>query len=257
MYWSVPRGWLPGAIALDDEQAGAVARLLARLPRSVLQDRLLEQFQNGHSHSPPAVYDEAILGILEDGATKGAVVQIRYFSASRGMVSTRHVSVHRLTYGGSARFLATCHRAGDLRWFRVDRTQYAVLAPAEPFRAQDEAAVLRFVDESLSGFRGPGEAVTYSFVVRLPESRWVVDNLPSPCAIEHLPHGIRVSARTAALTPLARFVVGLGEAAVSETKALRAEVLRLATGAQKSNATTPAIRSVRRIRATSSGRGVE
>jgi hypothetical protein len=56
-------------------------------------------------------------------------------------------------------------------------------------------------------------------------------NLPGPMTCEDTPAGIRVSAETSGLLRLARFVVGLGDAARAETTELARVVRELAEGA--------------------------
>jgi len=96
--------------------------------------------------------------------------------------------------------------------------------------------------------------------VRLPEARWVALNLPSGLTVD--PHegvadGVRVRCSTAAVLRVARFVVGLGEAARVDTPELAGCVRELARGAlagagEERNATKDTIRpkSLKRFRST-------
>jgi hypothetical protein len=83
----------------------------------------------------------------------------------------------------------------------------------------------------LDGFHQGGQAVPSAFTVLGPEARWVAETLPAPMTQEPVPGGVRLSATTAGVLPLARFVVGLGRAARAETPELRAMVEALARGA--------------------------
>ena len=256
VYWSVPRGWFPGAVALDTEEAEAAARLLARLPQSELQQRLVSHLKRT---SPTAAADdqphmEAVLATLEDASVAKQTLRVDYYSATRGALESRCVSVHCLTYGEYPRFLATCHRANTLRWFRVDRTPHAGVDPSEAYIPQSAEAVTSYVAESIDGFHGSGEAVLHTFRVRDPDSRWVIKNLPrGPFVVVHQDDGVRIEATTTALLVLARFVVGLGDAAVVESLALRQEVIKLAAGAMRFAGGPSDMRSVRAIRSTKTG----
>ena len=256
VYWSVPRGWFPGAVALDIGEAEAAARLLARLPQSELQQRLVSHLKRA---SPTAAADiqphmEAVLATLEDASVAKQTVRMDYFSATRGALENRCVSVHCLTYGEHPRFLATCHRTNTLKWFRVDQTQHARVDPSEAFIPRSAEDVNSHIAESIDGFHGSGESVLHTFRVRVPESRWVVKNLPrGPFVVDHLEDGVRIKATTTALLVLARFVVGLGDAAVVESLALRQEVMKLAAGAMRSTGGPSDMRSVRAIRSTKTG----
>ena len=69
-------------------------------------------------------------------------------------------------------------------------------------------------------------------MVRDPESAWVARNLPDDrIAHEAVSGGMRFQIETSALTMLARFVVGLGDAARPETTELADAVANLARGA--------------------------
>ena len=59
----------------------------------------------------------------------------------------------------------------------------------------------------------------------------IVKNLLDGMSVERSEDGIRVTVTTSALTVVARFVVGLGAAAIPETPALAREVAVLARGA--------------------------
>lgn len=252
VYWSVPKNWFPGALAFKPDEAMDVLRVVARAPRGELRERVLGVIVNRLSHlgqanatvdpdavRPPVVApeEEHVLSAVEDAAAKRTALEVRYFSASRRHESWRHVSVHRLELGERAQFIATCHRSGELRHFRVSNVLAARPDPTEPFRAASAEELARFDAESLSGFRGRGPAVTCTFFVRDPEAAWVARNLPDPrITQEPAPGGARFRVHTTAPNVLARFVVGLGEAAVPESAELAAEVATLARGALKNTA---------------------
>ena len=107
----------------------------------------------------------------------------------------------------------------------------ATLSPTEPFRAASEADVDAYDRASLDGFNEGGTPRPFSFVVRNPEARWVKNNLLPGMRAETVADGERIVVETTALGRLARFVVGLGAAATSETPALASAVADLARGA--------------------------
>jgi predicted DNA-binding transcriptional regulator YafY len=241
VYWSVPQSWFPGGVLLAERDAQTFVRLLARLPKSLTRDRLLSTLltsrPRGATSPPPIVtptvspLEETHLVTIEDAAGQARTLHMRYFSASRGSVDWRRVSVQRVLATPPARFLAVCHRSGTLKWFRLDNVLEAALDASEPFRSADADQIEEVLRTSLEGYRDAGAPVTATFFVRDPEARWVRSNLPAPMTVEPVSGGMRVSAETGALLPLARFVVGLGGAARAETPDLRALVLDLARGA--------------------------
>lgn len=237
VFWSVPKHWVPGGVVLDGERAQVAAHLIARTPRTADRERVLRALFEALPHVSSTVVpssdelDAAALTELERGCAERIPIRMRYYSASRGDHAWRVVSVHRLTYHGEPRFVATCHRHGELRWFRADRVDRAELAPSEPFAHASADAIDRFLRESVDGFHGPRDALFVAFFVRDPAARWVVRNLPGPLSVEPCEGGARISGTTAGLEVLARFVVGLGADARAETPELRDEVVRIARAA--------------------------
>lgn len=248
VYWSVPRTWFPGGVLVPAEDAEPLLRLLARLPRGKERDRLLTIAVRSMSGTaakveaptgivPPASPgDETMLVTVENAVAKRKAIHFRYYSAHRGAMSMRHASVHRVLLGPPARFLATCHKAGDLKWFRLDGVQTAVIDANEPFRPADPAELDARVRDTLDGYYdGTAKRETHSFVVREPEARWVTKNLLEGMTEEPTPGGVRVTIETTALVRLARYVVGLGAAARAENASLRSAVAELASGSLASN----------------------
>lgn len=250
VYWSVPQTWFPGGVLVPAEDVEPLLRLLGRLPRGKDRDRLLnlairalQGKGSGTSAAeqagivpPAAPADEKLLSTLEDAVKRRRALHFRYYSAHRGALTQRFASVHRVLVGPPARFLATCHQAGDLKWFRLDNVQSAAIDQHEPFRPADEAKVERLVRGTLDGYYdsdAPSER--HTFVVREPEARWVAKNLLEGMTHEATKNGVRVTIETTALVRLARYVVGLGAAAHAETESLRRAVAELATGALASN----------------------
>jgi predicted DNA-binding transcriptional regulator YafY len=250
VYWSVPKNWFPGGVALEGKDLEVLLRLLARMPKSRERDRLinltLESLPGNAVAAPPsdAVMtraasdpEEKFLDAVEDAARRRKPLRFRYYSASRGSDTWRHASVHRVVVGPPARFVAVCHRDEKLKWFRIDNVVDAAVDPSVGWKDARTTEVDDLVASSLDGFHDPtAKRERHTFFVREPEARWVRKNLLEGMKAEDdRSGGIRVSAMTTAVNRLARYVVGLGEAAHAETKALREEVLRLARGASAAN----------------------
>jgi len=245
VYWSVPKDWFPGGVLFTREQLPDLLRLLSRLPISKSRDALLATIvrhvprdadATGYGATvvaPPSTSNDEFLCTVEDAATKRLALRFRYFTASRGAMTSRHASVHRVAVARPARFVATCHRSGTLKWFRVENIVDASLDPHEPYRNAVPTDVDAFFNASLDGFNSGDALATLTFVVRDPDARWVLTNLPPPMKGEEVPGlgGIRVTVETSALRQVARFVVGLGAAAKAETPALAEAVRELAQGA--------------------------
>ncbi len=261
VYWSVPSHWFPGAVALSAADAEEMLRQLSRAPEGRERDGLLlalAQATGRHAEdreaaigSPQHTEDESRhLRTIEDSATAGGALRLRYHSAHRKHVDVRHVSVQRVFPGERPYFLAYCHRSGALKFFRVARIVGAHMADDVTFQAVAPDEVEAFLATSATGFRDAGEPVDLVFFVRDPEARWVKDSLPVPADAEPCDGGLRFRARTAALTPLARFLVGLGDAVRAESDELVEAVTDLAKGALKAHGASLPIRSVVAIRST-------
>jgi predicted DNA-binding transcriptional regulator YafY len=244
VYWSVPAAWFPGGARLTDAQLHEVGRLIARHPKTQTRERILAALLsadprtatvgNATTLQPP----EDVLAILEDAAAARVAVHLRYFSATRGDHSDRHLTIHRIDYGPTARLVATCHRDGQLKWFRIDRVERPQLAPLEPARSVPAPEIDRFIADSFQGFRGPGSAEPYTFTIRRPEGRWAARSLPIDAnthTIDYRDNHIHVTVHTAGLDALARHLVGLGDLAHAETPTLRARIIELARGALRAN----------------------
>jgi predicted DNA-binding transcriptional regulator YafY len=248
VYWSVPKNWFPGALAFHADEVDDLLRLLAQSPRSKRRERvlaaLLARLANlgndaAKRFDASAVQalkidpeEERTLDLVHDAATQRIALKMRYFTASRRDESWRHASVHQVDVGSRPQFIATCHRTGDLKRFRVSNVSDAKLDRNEPFRAADAGELARFIAESLGGFREAGAPVECVFFVRNPEAAWVARNLPDDrIAHESAPGGARFRVETPAVVHLARYVTGLGDAARAETPELRAAVAALARGA--------------------------
>lgn len=235
VYWSVPRSWFPNGRVVESKDLALVARLLRRLQPTKEVVRALRAMAGQERQPADREHTERypeVLGALEDAARDRRVATIDYYTTSRGDRSSRDVSIHRVLHGDRVRILATCHRSGTLKFFRVDEISRASVIESSRAREVTVDEVNAFLATSVDGYRAPREAILCSFAVRFPEGRWVQRNLPRGAfEAEHLPDCIRFTIRTAGLEPLARFVVGLGAAAKSETPELQVAVHELALGA--------------------------
>jgi len=241
VYWSVPRGWLPDAVAIDKTELPVLVRLVARSPRSAARDRLLRKLVRFERDAEglagamvtrtPSLQEESFLPLAEDAAARRVALGIQYFTASRGALEWRHISVHRVVAGPPARLAATCHRTGRLKWFRIDNVLSAHLDPEVAFKPADAGSVERFLAGTVDGFHDGGASSDCVVTVRAPESHWVQRNLLEGMQFSVQGEGIRIVAPSSALTRVARWVVGLGDAATCETKELAALVAALARAA--------------------------
>lgn len=249
VYWSVPKDWFPSAVIFKSDELPELLRQLRRVPQGQGRKRLLEivlsRLPGADAGDPSAAVvarqaspnEEQYLSVVEDSAIRGVALFLRYYTSSRGDVGERYASVHRVHVGPPARFIATCHRSGTLKTFRVDGIVSASLNIGQRYRPALEGELEAYERASLDGFHDGGSAKPFVFFVRNPEARWVKNNLLHGMQVETLTDGVRITTFTTALSRLARFVVGLGAAAVPETAALAGEVSLLARGAL-ANATT-------------------
>jgi predicted DNA-binding transcriptional regulator YafY len=250
VWWSVPRDWFPGGVVFGPGDVTELLRRLGHTPKSPQRDRLIQRIIDAAPREavvsartstvvvPTASESEQIyLPIIEDAAIRAITLEFKYFSVSRGAKEWRHASVQRVVIGPPARFLAVCHLDDTLRWFRVDNVLSALLNEREGFRRADPAQVEALLREAVDGFHESTDPAAHTFFVRAPESNWVAESLPSQAAIEAVPGGMRFTVTTGSVLRLARFVVGLGAAARSETPDLARVVAELAEASLRASAT--------------------
>ncbi len=239
VYWSVPRTWRSGSVSLSTDQMLLIARLLGRLPASRTRSDALkvvaESLRTGPVPDAPESFsldpsEDAHLVVVEDALEKKHALRMEYFSVGRVAREWRTVSVHHISAGPPARFLATCHRDGTIKWFRVDRILRAHDSSDEAFRSAKAGTVEHVLETSIDGYHGEGHTTAVSLSVREPESRWVARNHPKPLRLEELPSGIRLTGEVGSVKQLARWVVSLGSAARAETPELVEAVRALAQG---------------------------
>jgi predicted DNA-binding transcriptional regulator YafY len=266
VYWSVPKAWLPGAVQFELSQMLELRRLLSRLPKSQSRAKLLKQLGEALGNRNPirgpvhvvreaGPQEEQFLAALEDHIEERRTLRFKYFTASRASIDWRETSPYRVDLGPPTRFVAWCHRAQQLRWFRLDHIQSLAPQANDAYHPEPEN-VQDFITESLDGYHDDTEPCVCSFFVAEEAARWVKYNLPQGFGTTPVHGGVEVSGTTAGIRPLARFVVGLGEQARAITPELTTLVRELADGAMRANrASTPSesrlkARSVRSKRST-------
>jgi predicted DNA-binding transcriptional regulator YafY len=248
VWWRVPKDWAPQGVLFSRADTPALLRALSRAPRSRERDVLLAHASRSARVTDDASarvqstqftdIEQAWLSVVEDAA-KGTTLGMRYVGTGRATPEWRYVSVQHVEVGPPSRFIGVCHRSGTLKRFRVEGISLARLDAGTPFRRAEPASVEAVLRQSIDGYRGEGEAVECAFFVRDPEARWVALNLPSGMAVdpnEDVRGGVRVRCSTPGVLRVARFVVGLGEAARVETPELAACVREIARGALKGSA---------------------
>ncbi len=244
VYWSVPKTWHRGRVTLGADEVLLIARLIGRLPASTTKRSAMAILAEALKKKPvePSegglvleAADDEHLVVVEDACETKQALRMKYVSAKRSVQEWRVVSVHHISTGAPARFVATCHRDGALKWFRVDHVLGAHATKDEEFRPAARGAVERLLATSVDGFHGDGSLTEVAFRVREPESRWVEGNHPKPLSVERISGGIRLRGTVGSAKQVARFVVSLGSAAQAETPELLEAVRALAEGSLRVN----------------------
>lgn len=189
---------VPGADA-----DGALARALAKLEAAL----------GGRSGLVVELEQPELLEAVRAAVAAHAQLEIEYYSASSDELTTRVVDPLRVfTLEGHWYLDAYCHRAGDVRRFRVDRTRSArqtgeapeAVAPAAPGGAPGAVSATAFVP-------GPG---TRHVRLRLgPAARWLLDSVPTEERREHDDGTIEVVVAVGGTGWLERLLLQLGSAA--------------------------------------------
>ena len=124
----------------------------------------------------------AFLGTVQEATDGGRSVEIEYLSGSRDELTTRVVDpVQVITIDGHWYLDGWCHRAGDMRRFRVDRISSVKDADGPgSAAASDEGRRSRPLEEMF--VPGPGAVEVH---VRLgPTARWVPESVPVRAVVE-------------------------------------------------------------------------
>jgi predicted DNA-binding transcriptional regulator YafY len=246
VWWSVPKGWFPGAVLFQSDSVPMLLRQLSRLPQTEEREQLIRTILEAAPRPAPAPLkapavltptrtksEEAHLQCIEDAAMRRRGLALKYLTTGRDEAKWKRVSVQSIVIGHPTRFIAFCHEDKRLKWYRLDSVHRAELDASEPFQEVEPSLVEAMLKESVDGFHHGGP-VQCSFFVREPECHWVEHNLPASMTTmtpERVPGGRRFTTTTAGVLRLARFVVGLGGAARAETPELIELVHDLAQGA--------------------------
>ena len=252
IYWSVPKKWFPGGVVFDAEDwqvlVHAVLRITDKKRREKLLRRLLagrhpvnvndaglERLNRAVAATPVTTEEHEKILLIEQALLEAVPLAIYYYSASSGRLGWRVISPQRLLAAPPGRMVAVCHETDELRWFRIDNIQRARLESAQSPKSAHVEALEAFLASSIDGFHDGSDEVL-AFRVRSPEANWVRSNLLPGMAIDPNPSTmpLRVACRGAALI-VARFVVGLGGAAVAEEDRLKGLVRQLAADSLQAN----------------------
>jgi predicted DNA-binding transcriptional regulator YafY len=250
VYWTVSKAWYPGAVWFRQAEVPSLIRVLERSPQSQVRDRLLRHISGAPARGKAPAADDAHaeakgahvvtrslspeeetwMSVMQEAVEEQRAVYVRYFTASRGDLSARHLSVQRV-FIEMRKLIARCHRDARLKWFCLDRVLAARIDQNEPYVQCSTVDVDMYAKESVDGYHSGSPAIQCAFWVSDPDARWVKEHLPLGCDVEHREGGLIFSATTAGLLPLARFLVGLGGAVRVLTPELKNLVGDLAAGA--------------------------
>jgi predicted DNA-binding transcriptional regulator YafY len=149
-------------LAVPGSDDDALARALAKLDAALGSREAVGLDVDAPEH----------LSAVRQAVDEGRAIEIDYHSGSRDELTTRAVEpMHVVTIDGHWYLDAYCHRAGDMRRFRVDRigAVRALDQPAEPAAVRARPMEEMFVP-------GPG-----AFEVHLqlgPAAQWVPESVP-------------------------------------------------------------------------------
>jgi len=248
--WSVPPGWLAGGLLFEAEDWAVLVHAVLHVAEPARRKRLLRRLLSLQAPTTPVDadverLDQAIapttLGAeehqksitIEQAIIQKRALRLGYVSARGGGIRGRTITPERLEPHG--RLVAFCHTNRELRWFRLDSMISVEVDTEQVPHASSPDEVARFLSVSVDGYRD-GSDELHAFWVRSPESGWVKHNLLKGMSVEPEASsaGLRVVARGAALV-VARFIAGLGGAAVAEGDRLRAMVRQVAEGTREAN----------------------
>ena len=165
--------------------------------------------------------EESNTAAVRAALERGRALWIRYYTASRDVVSERTVDPMRLLLMEGRGYLeAWCRRAEGVRLFRLDRLD-EVRELDEP---ADPPSAARPTDLSSGLFR-PADDQREAVLRLEPEARWVAEYYPVDELIEHADGHAEIRLRFTDDAWLVRLVLGLGgRAQVVHPERLRAAV---------------------------------
>ena len=149
-------------LAVPGSDDDALGRALAKLEAAL----------GSHEAVALDVDAPAHLGVVRDAAEQRHELELDYLSGSRDELTTRRVDpVQVVTIDGHWYLDAYCHRAGDMRRFRVDRI--VGLRQLEP-SADAPASTVRPLDEMFV----PGPGAIEVHLELGPRAQWVPESVP-------------------------------------------------------------------------------
>lgn len=151
MFWSMAKGWYPGAVAFRGQDVAKLVRLLQLAPQSPQRDRLLHQINSsptGLGKGPTTsvlvhvlnLAKELRLATLQHSASAIEPIFTQYYTLSRGALAWRYLSGHRPLVVQRL-FIATRHRNGRLQRLRLDSAVAISKAKYELLRAATDSNI--------------------------------------------------------------------------------------------------------------------
>jgi len=207
---------------VDPGAADAVDRALAKLESAAGDGAAAADSVEVLSAAP---VDPAVRAAVRDALTDGRRVHLRYLVPSRDETTERDVDPMRLLSAEGHSYLeGWCHRADDVRLFRLDRVvDVTVLdvAAALPERARPR--------DLSAGLFQPGEDDLEAVLDLAPPARWVSEHYPVDSTEEAADGHLLVRMRVGDPAWLRRLVLrGSGSVTVVEPGDLATEVREVA-----------------------------
>jgi proteasome accessory factor C len=207
---------------VDQGAADAVDRSLAKLESAAGDAAAAADSVEVLSASP---VDPGVRAAVQEALTAGRRVHLRYLVPSRDETTERNVDPMRLLSAEGHSYLeGWCHRAEDVRLFRLDRVVDVTVLDA----AADPPEQARPRDLSAGLFQ-PGGDDLEAVLELAPPARWVSEHYPVESTEEAADGRLRVRMRVGDPAWLRRLVLrGSGSVTVLEPRALAAEVRQVA-----------------------------
>lgn len=169
---------------------------------------------------------DPVLAAVRSAVTAGHALRLRYFSASRDVITDRVVDPIRIRLVEDQSYLqAWCRQAEEVRLFRFDRIEDAAELD-EPARARVEPTDLAASEALLQGgIFGVEDGLPVARLHLAESVLWVLDYYPMDVVREDPDGSVEVQMRYAATEWMARLILGFGGAvAVLEPLTLREDV---------------------------------
>lgn len=250
VYWSVPKQWFPGGVFFDEQDWEVLVHAVLRITDEQRRTRLMSRLLSGRklvATEGANRLNKGVVGtlltndeqktvlLIERSFLENQPLEVRYYSGSSGQLRDRIISPQRLVSEPRGRLVAFCHENRELRWFRIDNIARAQLASAHVRQDVPQSDIDIYVASSVDGFQD-GSQFESAFRVEGAEANWVRSNLLPGMRIDtDSAKTLRVVSQGGAVV-VARFIAGLGGAAVAEGAALRALVRDVAAATLEAHA---------------------